>query len=281
MRPLSRLRHWLAARFIRWLTAERPLPPDGPRLEFDALASHVAPADVLLIDGRSRVSEIIKSISQSSWSHVAIYLGRPSGLEPAVRERLGAARAPGDDEALVLEVLLGQGTVVTPLTQYAGHHMRICRARGLAAEDRAAVLRYVVERIGYGYDLRQLFDLARFTLPWALFPRRWRSTLFLMNAGSHTRTVCSSLIAEAFQQVNFPVLPVVYGDRDGHIHWRKRNTRLYTPKDFDLSPFFDIIKYPPPGYEATPAYRSIRWEPVMSNGPDDCLDLDPSNGPDP
>lgn len=281
MRPWSRLRHWLAARFIRWLTAERPLPADAPCLEFEALTRHVEPADVLLIDGRSRVSEIIKSISQSSWSHVAIYLGRPSDLETAVRARLEAAHAVQEDAALILEVLLGKGTVVTPLTEYAGNHMRICRARGLAADDREAVLRYVVERIGYGYDLRQLLDLARFTLPWALFPRRWRSTLFLMNPGSHTRTVCSSLIAEAFQQVNFPVSPVVYGDRDGKIHWRKRNVRLYTPKDFDLSPFFDIIKYPPPGYEATPAYRSIRWEPVICNGPDDCLDLDSSNDPAP
>ncbi|MHB1951931.1 MAG: YiiX/YebB-like N1pC/P60 family cysteine hydrolase [Acidiferrobacteraceae bacterium] len=271
MRLFSRLRHWLAARFIQWLTAERPLPAGAPRFGFESLVRHVVPADVLLIDGRSRVSEIIKSISQSSWSHVAIYLGAPSGFEPAIRERLMGTHAIGNDEPLVLEVLLGKGTVVTPLDVYRNHPMRICRAHGLTAEDRDAVLRYVVERIGYGYDLRQLLDLARFTLPWALLPRRWRSTLFLMNPGSHTRTVCSSLIAEAFQQVNFPVSPVVYGGPDGMVHWRKRNARLYTPKDFDLSPFFDIIKYPPPGYEATPAYRSIHWETAVCNAPDDCV----------
>ncbi|MHB8414191.1 MAG: YiiX/YebB-like N1pC/P60 family cysteine hydrolase [Acidiferrobacteraceae bacterium] len=278
MHLLSRLRHWLATRFIRWLTAERPPAADVPVFDFAAFARQVAPADVLLIDGRSRVSEIIKSVSQSSWSHVAIYLGRPSELPARTHERVCASGACGQDEPLILEVLLGRGTVVTPLASYAGNRVRICRARSLAVEDRDTVLGYVVEHIGYGYDVRQLLDLARFTLPWGLFPRRWRSTLFQMNAGRHTRTVCSSLIAEAFQEVNFPVSPLVYDDSEGHTHWRRRNTRLVTPKDFDLSPFFDIIKYPPHGYEDIPAYRAIPWDSAICNSPDDCVEAGSPGG---
>jgi len=234
------------------------------------LATHVQPADVLLIDGHSRVSDIIKSVSQSSWSHVAFYLGRPSDFAGPLRTALGP-HAASADEPLILEVLLGLGAVINPLSVYAPNRIRICRARGLAPGDREAVLQYVLTRVGYGYDLRQLVDLARFMLPWGLLPRRWRSTLFRSSDERRTRTVCSSLIAEAYQAVNFPVLPVVQRDAAGKIHWRKRNARLYTPKDFDLSPFFDIVKYPPRGYEAAPAYSAINWEAGACNGSDDCL----------
>lgn len=266
---MSRLRRWFTARLIRWLTAEHPAGAPALDVDFPGLLAQIQPADVLLIDGQSRVSDIIKSVSQSSWSHVALYLGRPSDFSGGLGAALAAHGAA--NEPLILEVLLGQGAVVNPLVVYRDNRMRICRARALAAADREAVVQYVLQREGYGYDLRQLVDLARFMLPWGLLPRRWRSSLFRAPDGRRTRTVCSSLIAEAYQAVNFPVLPVVQRDASGKVHWRKRDARLYTPKDFDLSPFFDIVKYPPRGYEVAPAYRAIDWEAEVCNGPDDCL----------
>jgi hypothetical protein len=102
----------------------------------------------------------------------------------------------------------------------------------------------VINRLGAAYEVRQLLDLARFFLPWGIMPRRWRSSLFQHNAGSPTRTVCSCLLGEAFSSVDFPVLTFIDRRDDGTLRFFKRNPKLFTPKDFDYSPYFDIIKYP-------------------------------------
>ncbi|MEW8045856.1 MAG: hypothetical protein AB2805_05155, partial [Candidatus Thiodiazotropha sp.] len=39
----------------------------------------------------------------------------------------------------------------------------------------------------------------------------------------------------------------------------KRNPRLFTPKDFDYSPYFDIIKYPFLGLDDLGVYRRLPW----------------------
>ena len=111
------------------------------------------------------------------------------------------------------------------------------------------MIRYAISRLGVDYDMRQIFDLARFLRPWSALPRRFRSTLFERNAGGSARTVCSTIIAEAFAFVQFPILPLVKqtgadtGER-GNVQMFRRNPRLCTPSDFDYSPYFNVIKYP-------------------------------------
>jgi hypothetical protein len=84
--------------------------------------------------------------------------------------------------------------------------------------------------------------VTRFLMPWPLLPRRWHSTLFNYKPGMRTKESCSSLLAEAFQSVNFPILPIVKGDGK-NTKLYKSNPKLYSPRDFDYSPYFDIIKY--------------------------------------
>ncbi len=52
-------------------------------------------------------------------------------------------------------------------------------------------------------------DLARFLLPYNILPRRWRSSLFSARPSRTTQTVCSTMIAEAFGHLQFPILPLV------------------------------------------------------------------------
>ncbi len=52
------------------------------------------------------------------------------------------------------------------------------------------------------------------------------------------------MIADAFQSIQFPILPLVAIDKKQHIELIERNPRLFTPSDFDLSPYFYVIKYP-------------------------------------
>jgi len=251
-------RHWFAHRLIAWLIAERPNHVLLDSLaDHDALMRQVLPGDVLLMEGMTRVGGMIKTIGQSTWSHVALSLGRleefpDQALLATLKECLGVwPKGP-----LLLEVLLGQGAVLKSLEDYRHTHVRLCRPRDITPHDRTAVVTYALARVGYGYDLRQLVDLARFVLPWRVIPRRFRSSLFEHRAGPHTRTVCSTLIAEAFQSVGFPILPILVHTPSG-TRWYHRNSRLSMPKDFDLSPFFDVVKVVPASYSH---YQTLVWE---------------------
>ncbi|HHJ14487.1 MAG TPA: hypothetical protein ENJ79_08965 [Gammaproteobacteria bacterium] len=249
---------WLGRKIVRWLTAEHA-PATRPLCDFDRVRYEVRPCDVILVEGRSRVSEIIRTITQSPWSHSALYIGRIHDIDdPELREKVLSFYDGDPNEQLVIEAWLGEGTVVNPLTKYRQDSLRICRPSGLTREDAQKVLKFALQHLGFEYDLRQLLDLARFLFPWGILPRRWRSSLFEHNAGTPTRSVCSSMIAAAFASVHFPVLPVLQERADGSVRLIPRNTRLFTPRDFDYSPYFEIIKCP--HLDRTPSYRKLPWD---------------------
>lgn len=233
-----------------------------PICDFERICFEIRPCDVLLVEGRSRVSEVIKTITQSPWTHSALYIGRLHDIEnPNVREHIQQFYDGDPNQRLLLEALLGEGTVIRPITAYEKDHLRICRPKGLSRADAQKVISFATKHLGYEYDVRQLLDLARFMFPYGILPRRWRSSLFQHNAGPSTRTVCSSLIAAAFSSVHFPIMPVVQHTDQGGIRLYKRNFRLYTPRDFDYSPYFEIIKYPYLGLEDMAIYQKLPWDP--------------------
>lgn len=253
------LRTWLWEITTEWLTKDKQ-SGETPFCDFERLSYEVRPCDVLLVEGRSRVSEIIKIVTQSSWTHTALYIGRLHDIDsPALRERISRFYKGDASAQLVIEALLGRGTVVTPLTFYKDFHLRICRPTHISRQDAQQVISVAVQRLGTGYDVRQLLDLARFMFPYGLLPRHWRSSLFAHNAGDPTRCICSTMMVEAFQSVHYPVLPVVRQAKSGDTKLYKRNPRLHSPKDFDYSPYFDIIKYPFMGAENLAIYRQLPW----------------------
>ena len=251
---------WLGRKIVHWLTVERE--QDSPPLcDFDRVRYEVRPCDVILVEGRSRVSEIIRTITQSPWSHSALYIGRIHDIDdPVLRGKILSFYDGDPNEQLVIEAWLGEGTVVNPLSKYRNASLRICRPTGLTRQDAQAVLEYSLQHLGFDYDLRQLLDLARFLLPYSIIPRRWRSSLFEHNAGVPTRSVCSSMIAAAFASVKFPVLPVLEEKHDGSLRMIPRNTRLFTPRDFDYSPYFEIIKCPHLDFGKMHSYRELPWD---------------------
>ena len=251
----QRIMQWIA----EWLTKEGP-PSASPLCDFNRLTYELRPGDVLLVEGRSRVSNVIKTITQSTWTHSALYIGRIYDIrDPKLQQRVRMAYQGDLSEQLLVEALLGEGTIITPVSKYRRDHLRICRPAGLEPEDAHKVVAHAIHHIGFDYDIRHLVDLARFFFPWAILPRRWRSSLFEHNAGNPTRAVCSSLLASAFNSVNFPILPFIDRDDDGSLRFFKRNPRLFTPKDFDYSPYFDIIKYPFLGLDDLGVYRRLPW----------------------
>ncbi len=227
--------------------------------DFERIRFEVRPCDLLLIEGSSRVSRVIKTMTQSPWSHAALYIGRIHDIEnPILRERVEAyCTKEMLEEQLLIESVLDKGVVVLPISHYKNAHMRICRPSGLARQDAQKVIGYAIGRLGIQYDVRQMLDLARLLLPWNIIPRRFRSSLF--KSGPSTRMICSTLIAEAFHSVHFPILPVIKPNLESGIELIPRNPRLYTPSDFDYSPFFEIIKYPIIDVTQQALYRHLPW----------------------
>ena len=245
---------------VDWLTTVKD-SQSMPLSDFDRLRYEIRPGDVILVEGRTRISEIIKTITLSNWTHSAIYIGRLHNIDdPALREYILKFYQGQPDDQLVIESLLGKGTIVDNIGKYHDEHLRICRPTNLTRQDAQKVIAYAINQLGTYYNVRQVFDLARFFFPYGILPKRWRSSLFERNAGAPTHTVCSSMMAEAFSSVHFPILPILHRDEDGNLKMYKRNTKLITPKDFDYSPYFDVIKYPILDFDELAIYRKMPWD---------------------
>ncbi len=243
----------------QWLTQEHDLF-DVPMCDFERIRYEIRSGDVLLMEGRSRVSEVIKQVTQSPWTHSALYLGRIHDIDDEnLKAHVRRFYEGSDSEQLVIEGFLGKGTIITPLEKYRHDHIRICRPKGLSRQHAQDVIRTAIEHLGYDYDVRQIIDLWRFLVPWSILPRKWRSTLFQMNDSKTAKTVCSTMIARAFSEVNFPILPQAQVNEDG-LELTHQNHRMITPKDFDYSPFFDIIKHPFLEYGETALYQDLPWK---------------------
>ena len=153
--------------------------------------------------------------------------------------------APPDGEPHVLiEAELGNGVDSAPLSKYSRFHTRVCRPVGLTEEDCRKVCGYAAERIGFAYDLKNIIDLMRYLMPMPV-PQRWRRRMLALGSGDPTRIICSALIAQAFESVRYPILPKVTR-MESRAARREileiRHHSLYAPRDFDISPYFAVVK---------------------------------------
>ncbi len=165
---------------------------------------------MLLVEGDQRVSQAIKYLTMSSWSHSALYIGDAllkRDADPAARAEI-QRRFGREAKHLIVEALVDRGVVVSPLVKYIDLNVRICRPVGLKPDDLQVVLDHVISRIGWKYDRRNFWDLTRYFLPFQMIPPDLREDALHFGSGVETETICSSVIAEAFAKVKFPILPV-------------------------------------------------------------------------
>lgn len=169
---------------------------------------------------------------------------------------------------MLVEAEVGQGVVLSSLSKYADFHTRICRGIQLRAEDRERIVAFALSRLGYAYDLKNVFD-PRYLLPTPPVPTPWRRRMLALGSGEPTQAICSTLIAQAFQSVGYPILParLLMPCREpppDHPEdcvepvLKARHFSLFAPRDFDVSPYFTIIKPPP---TADFDYRQLQWAP--------------------
>lgn len=251
---------------------EKPSEGYDPSMpaDFQALRRALQPGDILLVEGDQKVSAAIKYLTQSTWSHAAMYVG-PLNLEDAsknkeLRDHGFIQDGPEGATPDLIEVNLGEGCIAAPLEKYAHYNTRICRPVALTHEDREIIISEMVSALGKKYDLKNIIDIARYLLPTPPVPVRWRRRMIAFGSGDPTRAICSSQIAQSFQKVLYPILPEVSQPQDGHMraesYYSKREIMhirhhsLFAPRDFDVSPYFQIIK---PTIEFGFDYKRIKW----------------------
>jgi hypothetical protein len=224
------------------------------------------------------VSQAIKYLTMSSWSHSALYIGDALLQRDAARRVEIQRRFGREAKHLLVEALVDRGVVVSPLVKYIDYNIRVCRPVGLRPDDLHVVLDHVISRIGWKYDRRNFWDLTRYFLPFQMIPPDLREDALHFGSGVETETICSSVLAEAFARVRFPILPVPVRrkpqtareklrqkllGRPTRRAWsgllRARHPTLCVPRDFDLSPYFDIIKFNTREVAAFD-YRRLEWE---------------------
>jgi hypothetical protein len=228
----------------------------------ELLARSLHPGDVLLVDGNSTFSTAIKYLTQSSWSHAALFVG---DLLPPVEN--------GEEQPMLVEADVNDGVRGVGLALYAHLHTRICRPVGLNNNEITTVINYAVSRLGYKYDLQNIVDLARYLLPTPPVPLRFRRRLLSLGSGDPTLAICSSLIAQAFQAIRYPILPKIVMQESENPSCKNcheemlhiRHHSLFTPRDFDVSPYFQIIK---PTLECGFDPHNLLWEKNPANQTD-------------
>jgi len=227
-------------------------PPSNP-LHLQAL---LQPGDVLLVEGNSRVSTAIKYLTQSTWSHAALFVGSQA-----------CAKAGAPEDHCFVEADMVQGVRTASLERFVQQHTRICRPFGLTGPEQMRVAQYAISQVGSRYDLSNLMDLARYLLPVPPIPTRWRRKMLHLGSGEPTRAICSTLIARAFGEIRYPILSKLALAQNSADDWRSKvlglslftpiDEKLIVPRDFDVSPYFEVVK---PTLSSGFNHRDLEWQ---------------------
>ena len=215
------LLRFIGTQLAKYLTKEHIYEDDYFRISIDDIKSALEPGDVVLVEGQSRISNAIQFITNSNWSHAAIFIGEAGSLSHCL-----------------IEVKAVDGCIFTDIDVYMHHNLRICRPVFLNNKKRKILINYLVKKIGSKYDLKNIIDLIRYVFPTPPVPKKLRRNLIGIGAGDPTKAICSTLIAEAFKEIGHPILPFK-NELESIV---LRHPTYCLPKDFDISPFFQIIK---------------------------------------
>lgn len=222
--------------------------PGYQRLDTIAIAdvaNALEKGDIVLVDGNTRISTAIKYLTQSTWSHACLYVGEK-----------------GEDSSKLnlIETNLQNGVHLVNLDHFANFNLRICRPVSLSPEETRQLVDFACQRIGHRYDMKNIVDLMRYLIQKPAVPNRYRRALISLGSGEPTKAICSTLIAESFQSIEYPILPRRDGEsgKAGEVpRYYRRHFTHFTPRDFDLSPYFKIVK---PTIEKGFDYHSLLWE---------------------
>ena len=95
----------------------------------DAVRRGEAQARALRLGGDNRISAIIRYLTQSSWSHAALYVGDELLRRGGPRAEEARQHFGKDADALLVEAL-PDGVVTSPLSKYVDFNIRLVRPHG-------------------------------------------------------------------------------------------------------------------------------------------------------
>jgi hypothetical protein len=184
--------------------------------DLHTLATVLRHGDVVLASGRTRAAALVRRFTGSCWAHAAMYVGP---LEE------------GPDPRCIVEADIAEGVRAVPLTEFRGQRVLVLRPTGLQPDDRQRLADWMLARIGHRYDLAHAWALAKTVLRLPV-PLRVPPV-----SESATRFICSSLLAQAFVLVGYPVAPAHVRMRDAS----QSDLRYVTPRDFEKASGFEVI----------------------------------------
>ena len=240
------LKRAIGERLANFLSKDLPGYRRLDTVDIADIAQTLEKGDIVLVDGNTRISTAIKYLTQSTWSHACLYVGE---------------NGDASSELNLLEADLKNGVHLVNLDHYASFNLRICRPVSLSDEEIKQMTDFAMQRIGHQYDLKNVVDLIRYVIQKPAVPNRYRRSLISLGSGEPTKAICSTLIAESFQSINYPILPRRNGESGmaGEVPLLyKQHFTHFTPRDFDLSPYFRIIK---PTIESGFSHHDLEWEP--------------------
>jgi hypothetical protein len=244
---------FLGQRLARFLSKPRAGQTHLPTSPSEQIVATLRKGDVLLVEGNTRFSTAIKFLTQSTWSHAALYVGDRMGPPPE-----------GQEARVLCDVDVNDGVRLVPMSEFSHLHTRICRPVGLSEAEVDALVEYMVSRVGYSYDLKNVFDLVRYLVRTPPVPDRMKRRMISLGSGEPTKAICSTLLAQAFESISYPILPEVELSESDQLGAKQaraeilhiRHYSLYVPRDFDTSPFFRIIK---PRIESGFDFHRLVW----------------------
>jgi hypothetical protein len=212
----------------------------------------IRPGDVLLVEGRSKISRIIGLFSKSHWTHVALYVGDRLIQKDVPDRNRYRQHYGGEASRMIVEAFSGLGVIAAPAVKYHDHNIRICRPYGISPGDRRRVVDDVSAQLGKHYDDQNILDIALMLLPSPVNPVKRKGNQTCLGACTDFEVICSGMIARSFQRVGYPIVPAFAptGHR-GPAHSESpygarlimRHFSQILPRDFDLSPNFEVIKF--------------------------------------
>jgi cell wall-associated NlpC family hydrolase len=221
--------------------------------DMDSLYRVIRKGDVILVEGNSEISRMIKLFTQSSWSHSALYVGDEIVKNGDVH-RDAIIKQFGNDDAhhMIVEASNGSGVIASPIRKYQDYNIRVCRPYGILPQDIDSVVSEVSGNLGKQYDHRNIIDLGLLLLPPLLNPFKKRTIHACLGNCNEFQVICSGMIAKAFQHVGYPIIPAlgpIPADASNEQHnpygasLIMRHYSQIMPKHFDISPNFEIIKF--------------------------------------
>ncbi|MDA3790996.1 MAG: YiiX/YebB-like N1pC/P60 family cysteine hydrolase [Desulfobacula sp.] len=212
----------------------------------------IQPGDILLVEGRSEMSRLIKLFSSSNWSHVAMYGGNKLINSDHKAEDLYLKRYGEDANHMLVEAFSGKGVIATPLKKYKDYNIRLCRPYGILDSDLRYVIEQVIGSLGMRYDDQNIMAIALMAVQALWRPKNNHTLRACLGNCNDFQVICSGMIAQAFQSVGYPIVPALLpqSSKDAFDENNPyggglimRHYTQVTPKDFDLSPNFEVIKY--------------------------------------